>query len=338
MTSGEMTEPGEMTRTGEMTQPDEMARPGVAPRQLPVGVSTRVRVPASSANLGPGFDCLGIALGIYDEVIVETIDSGVVLDVEGEGSANVPRDDSHLVVRALRRGLAHAGVSAPGLKLRCVNTIPHSRGLGSSAAAAVSGLAAASGLVRAAGFGAGLSDAELVQLSGEFEGHPDNAAASVLGSAVVTWTESADGVDSYHAHRLAVHPDVCATVFVPDTESSTSFTRGLLPDSVPREDAIFNLSRAALAVVALTSDPSNLMAASADRLHQPYRASAMLPTSTLVAELRARGHAATVSGAGPTVLVLGTAPVPADIRVLAQGHGFETHSVAIAGGVDITAG
>ncbi len=145
---------------------------------------------------GTGIRLPGHPLGIYDEVIVETIDSGVLLDVEGEGSANVPRDDSHLVVRALRRGLAHAGVSAPGLKLRCVNTIPHSRGLGSSAAAAVSGLAAASGLVRAAGFGAGLSDAELVQLSGEFEGHPDNAAASVLGSAVVTWTESADGVDS----------------------------------------------------------------------------------------------------------------------------------------------
>ncbi|MEO9328166.1 homoserine kinase [Gordonia aurantiaca] len=321
-----------------MTQPDEMTQPEVAPRQLPVGVSARVRVPASSANLGPGFDCLGIALGIYDEVIVETVDAGVELDVEGEGAADVPRDESHLVVRALERGLAHVGVSAPGLKLRCVNAIPHSRGLGSSAAAAVSGLAAASGLITAAGFGDGLSEDELVQLSSEFEGHPDNAAASVLGSAVVTWTESADGVNSYHAHRLTVHPDVCATVFVPDTESSTSFTRGLLPDSVPREDAIFNLSRAALAVVALTSDPRNLMAASADRLHQPYRASAMAPTAVLVAELRARGHAATVSGAGPTVLVLGTAPVPSEVRMLAQRHGFTTHSVAIAGGVDISIG
>ncbi|SDU51689.1 homoserine kinase [Gordonia westfalica] len=322
----------------EMTQNGEMTQPGVATRQLPVGVSARVRVPASSANLGPGFDCLGIALGIYDEVIVETVEAGVVLDVEGEGSADVPRDESHLVVRALNRGLAHAGVSAPGLKLRCVNQIPHSRGLGSSAAAAVSGLAAASGLISAAGFGVGLSADELVQLSSEFEGHPDNAAASVLGSVVVTWTETSDEVSSYHAHRLSVHPDVCATVFVPDTESSTSFTRGLLPDEVPRADAIFNLSRAALAVVALTSDPRKLMAASADRLHQPYRASAMVPTSELVAELRARGHAATVSGAGPTVLVLGTAPIPADIRVVAQGLGFTTHSVAIAGGVDISAG
>lgn len=295
-------------------------------------------MPASSANLGPGFDCLGIALGIYDEVIVETVPDGVTLEVEGEGADAVPRDDSHLVVRALTHGLAHAGLRAPGLTLRCVNRIPHSRGLGSSAAAAVSGLAAASGLISAAGLGPGLSADELVQLSSEFEGHPDNAAASVLGSAVVTWTESADGVASYHAHRLPVHPDIYATVFVPDTESSTLFTRGLLPDSVPRADAVFNLSRSALAVVALTTDPRNLMAASQDRLHQPYRASAMAPTHDLVSALRARGHAATVSGAGPTVLVLGTAPVPAEIRQLAQGLGFDARSVAVAGGVEITVG
>ncbi|WP_439032495.1 homoserine kinase [Gordonia terrae] len=307
-------------------------------RDLPVGISARVRVPASSANLGPGFDCLGMALGIHDEVFVETAASGTTLEVEGEGAADVPRDESHLVVRALTRGLAHAGLRAPGLRLRCVNQIPHSRGLGSSAAAAVSGLAAASGLISAAGLGSGLSPDELVQLSSEFEGHPDNAAASVLGSAVVTWTESADGMPTYRAHRLAVHPDICATVFVPDTESSTSFTRGLLPDSVPRGDAVFNLSRSALAVVALTAEPRNLMAASEDRLHQPYRASAMAPTSDLVAALRARGYAATVSGAGPTVLVLGTAPVPADIRQIAQGLGFTTRSVAIAGGVEISVG
>ncbi|MCG7634992.1 homoserine kinase [Gordonia McavH-238-E] len=311
---------------------------GPTVRSVPVGLSTRVRVPASSANLGPGFDCLGMALGIYDEVIVETVPAGVTLEVEGEGAGDVPRDDSHLVVRALRRGLAHAGLRAPGLTLRCVNRIPHSRGLGSSAAAAVSGLAAASGLISAAGLGPGLSHDELVQLSSEFEGHPDNAAASVLGSAVVTWTESADGVASYHAHRLTVHPDICATVFIPDTESSTSFTRGLLPDAVPRADAVFNLSRSALAVVALTADPRNLMAASQDRLHQPYRASAMAPTSDLVTALRARGHAATVSGAGPTVLVLGTSPVPADIRQLAQGLGFDARSVAVAGGVEISVG
>lgn len=316
---------------------DGRSRP-VPARMLPVGASARVRVPASSANLGPGFDCLGIALGIFDEVIVETVAEGVTVDVDGEGAQHVPRDASHLVVRALLRGLDHAGLAAPGLKLRCVNQIPHARGLGSSAAAAVSGLAAASGLIMAAEMGEGLSPDELVQLSSEFEGHPDNAAASVLGSAVVTWTDNVAGADVYRAHRLAVHPDICATVFIPDTESSTTFTRGLLPDSVPRADAVFNVSRAALAVVALTAEPANLMSASMDRLHQPYRASAMEPTHDLVTELRRRGHAATVSGAGPTVLVLGCAPIPADIRHLAQELGFDTRSVAIAGGVDISVG
>ena len=170
----------------EMTHNGEMTEPGVATRQLPVGVSARVRVPASSANLGPGFDCLGIALGIYDEVIVETVDDGIVLDVEGEGSADVPRDESHLVVRALNRGLTHAGVSAPGLKLRCVNQIPHSRGLGSSAAAAVSGLAAASGLISAAGFGAGLSTDELVQLIAAQRNFQANSKAIEAANTLTT--------------------------------------------------------------------------------------------------------------------------------------------------------
>ena len=305
---------------------------------LPVGISTRVRVPASSANLGPGFDCLGIALGIYDDLIVETTDGGVEVEIRGEGAQDVPRDGSHLVARAIARGLEAAGCVAPGLKLRCVNAIPHSRGLGSSAAAAVSGLAAASGLLVEAGVRPAFSDDELVQLSSEFEGHPDNAAASVLGAAVVTWIESGEDGNLYRARRLVVHPDITATVFVPDTESSTSFTRGLLPDAVPRQDAIFNVSRAALAVVALTTDPSALFVATADRLHQDYRAQAMAPTAELVAALRRRGHAATVSGAGPTVLVLGVGPVPAEVREVATSLGFAASGVAVAGGVEVTHG
>lgn len=304
---------------------------------LPVGISTRVRVPASSANLGPGFDCLGIALGVYDELIVETTDGGVHVEVSGEGARDVPRDENHLVARAIRRGLDAAGCAAPGLRLRCVNAIPHSRGLGSSAAAAVSGLAAASGLLVEGGVRPAFDDDELVQLSSEFEGHPDNAAASVLGAAVVTWIEEGDE-PRYRARRLVVHPDVTATVFVPDTESSTSYTRGLLPDLVPRRDAIFNVSRASLAVVALTADPSVLFAATADRLHQGYRAEAMGPTAELVTALRRRGHAATVSGAGPTVLVLGVGPVPAESREIAASLGFAAASVAIAGGVEVTHG
>ena len=324
----------------ETTVDDDADRPAVTSGSpLPEGLSARVRVPASSANLGPGFDCLGIALGIYDEVEVHTVaGEGIEVEVSGEGAGDVPTDGSHLVARALRRGLEYAGVGVPGLKLRCSNEIPHSRGLGSSAAAAVSGLAAASGLIAAAGAGPGLTADELVQLSSEFEGHPDNAAASVLGSAVVTWIAGVDQVPVYQARRLPVHPDICATVFVPDTESSTAFTRGLLPDVVPRTDAIFNLSRSALAVVALTTDPDCLTAASEDRLHQPYRAESMAPTAELVADLRARGYAATVSGAGPSVLVLSVRPVPGEVRERAVAAGFTPRAVTIAGGVEVVVG
>ncbi|GAA1481863.1 homoserine kinase [Gordonia sinesedis] len=317
------------TRTIGVVTPDTVYR------QLPEGLSVRVRVPSSSANLGPGFDCLGVALGVYDEVTVSTAAAGITVDVVGEAADEVPRDANHLVARAVMAGLAHAGLSAPGLNIQCVNTIPHSRGLGSSAAAAVSGLAAASGLLVAGGIGDGFTDDEMVQLSAEFEGHPDNAAASVLGSAVVTWTDRADGLNRYRARRLPVHPDIGATVFVPATESSTSYTRGLLPDVVPRADAVFNVSRAALMVAALTSDPGLLLAATDDRLHQGYRAPAMPPTAELVAELRRHGCAATVSGAGPSVLVLGTGPMPVEAREAAVRLGFAPQEVAIAAGVTV---
>lgn len=305
---------------------------------LPEGLSVRVRVPASSANLGPGFDCLGIALGVYDEITVSTVASGVEVEVTGQGAVDVPRDAAHLVARAVTAGLACAGVTATGLHISCRNEIPHARGLGSSAAAAVSGFAAASGLL-AAGVGEGLTDEELVQLAGQFEGHPDNAAASILGSAVVTWSEVPTATDgtatAYRARRVPVRPDITATVFVPESESSTAFTRGLLPLEVPRVDAVFNVSRAALAVHALTTEPDCLLAATEDRLHQPYRAPSMQPTADLVTALRERGHAAAVSGAGPSVLVLGTRPLPADALDLGARAGFGPWQVGVAAGVQI---
>ena len=318
---------------------------GGADNVLLEGISVRVRVPASSANLGPGFDCLGIALGVYDTLTVSTVASGIHIEATGEGADSIPRDERHLVVRAVRRGLEYGGASAAGLALRCVNAIPHSRGLGSSAAAAVSGFAAASGLLAAAGVREPFSDAELVQLAGEFEGHPDNAAASVLGGAVVTWADSPldanpDGVvavrEAYLARGLVVHPGIRATVFVPETESSTSHTRGLLPDTVPRADAVFNLSRSALAVVALTTAPECLIDATVDRLHQPYRAPPMPQSAELVVALRERGYAAMVSGAGPSVLVLSTDAVTDEVDALAHGIGFATWPVEIAEGVEIS--
>ena len=158
-------------------------------RILPAGLTASATVAASSANLGPGFDSLGLALSLYDEIVVQTTESGLLVEVEGEGAGQVPLGPDHLVVKAIERGLRVAGVAASGLSVRCRNAIPHSRGLGSSAAAVVGGLAAANGLV-AQTDSEPISEAELVQLSSEFEGHPDNAAAAVLGGAVVSWTEA----------------------------------------------------------------------------------------------------------------------------------------------------
>ena len=206
-----------------------------------------------------------------DEIIVETTDSGLVVTVEGEGADQVPLDPDHLVVRAVQRGLHAAGVSAPGLVVRCRNAIPHSRGLGSSAAAVVGGLAAANGLV--AQVDSPLSETQLIQLSSEFEGHPDNAAAAVLGGAVVSWIDRSGDRACLLGRTAAAsprHPPVPARF--PSNARSTAETRVLLPAQVSHDDARFNVSRAALLVVALTERPDLLMAATEDVLHQPHRA------------------------------------------------------------------
>ncbi len=300
---------------------------------LPVGRTVTIEVPASSANLGPGFDALGVALGLYDTITVTTIDSGLELEVSGEGAGQVPEDASHLVAKAVEAGLRAGGVGVPGVRISCRNAIPHSRGLGSSASAAVGGLVAANGLM-----GGVLTNDHLVQLSSEFEGHPDNAAASVLGGVVVSWTErSATGV-LYRAVRMEVDPSIVATVLVPSETSSTAQTRGLLPATVPHEDAAFNASRAALMSVALAAHPEFLLAATEDRLHQSYRAPALVGTTEWVTRLRERGLAATVSGAGPTVLVLGTDGLPTDLRADAEAQGWTVLDLQIADGARVVAG
>jgi homoserine kinase len=259
-----------------------------------------VRVPASSANLGPGFDALGLALSLYDVVELQVTDHGLkveVIDAGAGGVADVPTDETHLVVRALRRACAHLGVRPPGLHLRCYNAIPHARGLGSSAAAVVSGVAAGYALAEKP------LDEDALQLAAEFEGHADNAAASLFGGFVLAWCEP-DG--RFHAERLTPHASIRPLLAVPDLRSSTGTTRGLLPAQVPHVDAAFTAGRAALAVLALTSRPDLLLPATADRLHQDYRAPAYPASARLVADLRERGIAATISGAGPSVLALTT--------------------------------
>lgn len=266
----------------------------------------RVRVPATSANLGPGFDALGLALALHDVIEVRALASDVVVvDVEGEGAGEVPGDESHLVVRALRTALDVAGAPQTGLHLSCVNRIPHGRGLGSSAAAAVAGIVAARALVADP---TALDDATVLDLASELEGHPDNAAPALLGGATVAWLTGTTG--GARAARLDVHPDVRATVLVPSARLATSRARGVLPQTVPHADAAFNAGRAALLVEALTRRPDLLLEATEDRLHQGYRSDVMPSTFELVQALRAEGLAATVSGAGPTVLVLDDAAGP----------------------------
>ncbi|MFC9892071.1 homoserine kinase [Nocardia sp. NPDC127579] len=310
-------------------------------RTLPAGIAVTARVPASTANLGPGFDSLGMALGLYDEIEVRTTDSGLTIRVEGEGADDVPWGPSHLVVRAIERGLEAAGVWADGLDVVCRNVIPHSRGLGSSASAVVGGLAVGSALAAKLDPELALDLDQQVQLASEFEGHPDNAAASVLGGVVVSWTESAVETDSppgrsYHAVRLAAHDALRPVVLIPEERSSTAHTRGLLPETVPHGDAAFNVSRAALAVVALTTRPDLLMSATMDRLHQTQRAPALPLTTAWIARLRAAGIPATVSGAGPTVLALCTSEFPAELAELAAADGLRVVEPGLAEGVQVS--
>lgn len=262
----------------------------------------RVRVPASTANLGPGFDALGLALGLYDEVEVALAPSGLRVEVHGEGAGQVPTDETHLVVRALRAACARCGYRADGLVLRCHNCIPHSRGLGSSAAAAVAGVLAGYAL-------AGMQpDEAALDLAAGFDGHADNVGASLLGGLVISWRDG----QAFRAVRLEPHPDLAPVLLVPELTSSTEITRGLLPAAVPHTDAAFTAGRAALAVHALTAAPQLLLAATEDRLHQTYRRVAYPSTGRLVDALRAAGVPAAVSGAGPTVFALpGRAQLPA---------------------------
>jgi homoserine kinase len=260
--------------------------------------TVRVRVPATSANLGPAFDCAGLALTCHDVLEFEVTGSGLSVEVSGVGAGELPTDESHLVVRAFREACAELGWAPPGLRLSAVNEIPQGRGMGSSAAAVVAGVLAAWTLC---------PDVEVVdgtavlRLVNALEGHPDNVAACFLGGATLSWLTP----EGARAERLEAHPDLRPVVLVPPAVLDTHVARGLLPASVPHADAAFNAGRAALLVHALTAAPAFLLEATEDRLHQRQRAAAMPASLELVERLRDDGHAAVVSGAGPSVLVLG---------------------------------
>lgn len=298
---------------------------------LEVGLKARVKVPGSSANLGPGFDTLGLALSIYDTLEVEVIESGLEVEIFGEGADDLPRDSSNLIVKAINSGLIAADVRVPGLRVVCHNQIPQSRGLGSSAAAAAAGVVAANTLA-----GSPLDEDTVVQLSSEFEGHPDNAGASVLGGAVVSWTDiPVDGRSkpSYRAVRIPVDESIKAVALVPDFHASTNAVRKVLPSHVTHTDARFNVSRTAVMTAALQHHPHLLFEGTRDRLHQPYRADVLPVTAEWVNRLRNRGYAAYLSGAGPTALVLITEPIEPALLDDARAAGLRVIELDVAGPV-----
>ncbi|AEB47006.1 MULTISPECIES: homoserine kinase [Micromonospora] len=262
----------------------------------------RVRVPATSANLGPGFDALGLALALHDDVAAEVTTNGVTVSVAGEGAGDLPCDDSHLVVRAMRAAFDELGGQPCGLAVECVNRIPQARGLGSSSAAIVAGVLLARALVTDGA--QRLDDDAALRLAARIEGHPDNVAPCLLGGFTLAWTEPSGA----RAVSLPVAEGVRPTVLVPTERGLTASARAALPATVPHSDAALNAGRAALLVHALTTQPDLLLPATVDRLHQDYRAASMPGTATVVQALRAADVPAVVSGAGPTVLALSDLP------------------------------
>jgi homoserine kinase len=282
---------------------------------MPTFVSgpVEVSVPATSANLGPGFDSLGIALGLRDVLTGEvTAGGGPEVTVTGMGAGEVPLDASHLVYRAMCAAFAEMGRDVPGVRLHCENRIPHSRGLGSSSAAIVGGICLARGLV--AGGSLVMDDEGVFALAARMEGHPDNVAPALYGGFTIALSDALSDGAAYTATSVSVDPRVRILVFVPPEPVNTHVARGLLPETVPHAEAAAGAARAALLVVALGGRPELLLPATQDFLHQAYREPAMPDSLRLVRDLREDGIAAVVSGAGPTVLAFVDASTTSAVR------------------------
>lgn len=288
------------------------------------GISVAVRVPASSANLGPGFDSIGVALGVWDRCRATVLaQSGLEITVAGEGSGAVPTDASHLVFRSLVHAFESFGEKAPeGLRLECDNAVPHGRGMGSSATAIVMGVVLAHAL-QAAREGRPSTDVDLGavnDLAARLEGHPDNSSASVFGGVTLSWSDDAE--QGTTTLRLVAHPEVVPVVFTPQTQLSTATARAVLPAQVRLADAAANSARAALLIHAITSAPEHLLDGTREWLHQEPRRPAYPASMDLVDRLRAAGHAAVISGAGPSVLVLASSATATAVSE-AGGDGWQ---------------
>jgi homoserine kinase len=281
-----------------------------------VGTSVQVRAPGSSANIGPGFDSIGLALGLWDDYTATVTESGLQILVDGEAAFSLPRDERHLVYATMLRTWGRLGVQPPrGLELVCRNGIPQSRGLGSSATAIVAGVLAAQGLLALATTGSVDVDRVVTNaISSGFEGHPDNASATNYGGMTLSWYDEpgaagpvANGDASLHTIRLEVSDLVVPLVFLPTRTLATVTAREVLPAQVPHAEAALNAARAALLVEAMARRPDLLLPATRDWLHQEQRRLWFPESMAVVDSLRSAGHAAVISGAGPSILVLTTA-------------------------------
>lgn len=294
----------------------------------------QISVPASSANIGPGFDCFGIALELRDRYAAQVLDDETFdVDVTGEGADEVKKDSKNLVIKSMLRGFEHMGAKPRGIALRALNVIPHGRGLGSSASAIVGGLTLARSLVLTGE--QYMSDEDLITLATEIEGHPDNVAAAFYGGATLAWSESktssAGDIKSIgRAVSLRVDDRIKALLLVPNNQLATAKARKLLPEIIPHQDAVLNSSRTALLVHALAERPDLLFIATEDLLHQKYRAQAMPKTIALVEKLRGAGLAAVVSGAGPSVMVLYSGAEDEINQLESVAPGFTAMKLAIA--------
>ena len=294
----------------------------------------QISVPASSANIGPGFDCFGIALELRDRYAAQVLDDETFdVDVTGEGADEVKKDAKNLVIKSMLRGFEHMGAKPRGIALRALNVIPHGRGLGSSASAIVGGLTLARSLVLTGE--QYMSNEDLITLATELEGHPDNVAAAFYGGATLAWSESktssvGDTKNIGRAVSLRVDDRIKALLLVPNNQLATAKARKLLPEIIPHQDAVLNSSRTALLVHALAERPDLLFIATEDLLHQKYRAQAMPKTIALVEKLRGAGLAAVVSGAGPSVMVLYSGAEDEIDQLESVAPGFTAMKLAIA--------
>jgi len=290
-----------------------------------------VQTPATSANLGPGFDAFGLALSLHDEVHAQVTGGGLRIEVAGVGERTARYGERHLVVRAMRAAFDVLGEQPPGIWLRCVNAIPHGFGLGSSAAAIVAGVLAARALISGS-TPEQLSDEAVLQLAATLEGHADNVAACLAGGLTIAW--DAAGPGSVRCLRLDPLPELTPVLCVPTVPLATESARQVLPAVVPHADAAKNAARSALLVAVLTGaglaragvtpDPSLLLDATQDFLHQPYRETSMRATAGLIGALREAGIPAVLSGAGPAALALtmpGVTPGPDAVAAVADESG-----------------